>query len=77
WYQAIADAWKKVKAMFASGFKYILSLFGVNEKDADRYIDRLSNIYSKVWALLTWPFTAAFEYIKGLYSVFTDDSTTW
>ncbi|MBE7828189.1 hypothetical protein, partial [Yersinia pestis] len=63
WYQAIADAWKKVKAMFASGFKYILSLFGVNEKDADRYIDRLSNIYSKVWALLTWPFTAAFEYI--------------
>lgn len=77
WYQAIADTWKKVKAMFASGFKYILSLFGVNEKDADRYIDRLSNIYSKVWALLTWPFTAAFEYIKGLYSVFTDDSTTW
>lgn len=77
WYQAIADTWKKVKAMFASGFRYILSLFGVNEKNADRYVERLSNIFVKVWALLTWPFTAAFNFIKGAYNAFTDDSTTW
>lgn len=77
WYQAIADTWKKVKALFVSGFKHIVRQFGGSEKDADRYVERLSLIFDKLFAFITWPFTAAVEFIKGIYTVFTDDSTSW
>lgn len=77
WYQWVADAIKGVKAWFNDLFKNIFRWFGASEKDAQRYTDRLGNIFSKVVDLLLWPFTAGFEFIKGLYAVFTDDSTTW
>lgn len=77
WYQWVADTIKGVKAWFNDLFKNIFRWFGASEKDAQLYTDRLGNIFSKVVDLLLWPFTAAFNFIKGAYKTFTDDSTTW
>lgn len=77
WYQWVANTIKGVKAWFNDLFKSIFRWFGASEADAQSYTDTLGNIFSKLINLLLWPFTAAFEFINGLYAVFTDDSTTW
>lgn len=76
-WQMIADTWNKIKRIFRDGFKDILKQFGMSERDADRFIDKLGDIFSFVWDLLTYPFRAALKLVKGLYNIFSDDSTTW
>ncbi|MBD2785377.1 hypothetical protein ID858_07755 [Xenorhabdus sp. DI] len=76
WKMAV-KAWTEIKRIFREGFKYILKQFGMSERDADRFVDRLGNIFSGIWNWLTYPFREAFKLIKGLYDIFTDDSTTW
>ncbi|WP_086956365.1 hypothetical protein, partial [Xenorhabdus innexi] len=76
-WKAIARTWQEIKRLFRDGFRYILRQFGVSERDADRFVDNLSNIFSAIWNWLTYPFRAAFKLAKGLYDIFTDDSTTW
>lgn len=77
WYQAIADTIGKVKAWFNDLFNSIFRWFGASEKDAQKYTDGLAGIFNAVMSFLIRPFTAALDYIKGLYAVFTDDTTSW
>ncbi|PHM54530.1 phage tail tape measure protein [Xenorhabdus sp. KK7.4] len=76
-WKAIAKTWQEIKRLFREGFRYILRQFGMSERDADRFVDTLSEIFSTIWNWLTYPFRAAFKLIKGLYDIFSDDSTTW
>ncbi|MEI8663621.1 hypothetical protein KKJ14_22310, partial [Xenorhabdus bovienii] len=76
-WKLVADTWKKIKQFFRDGFKYILKQFGMGEQDADRFVDKIGDIFSFIWGLLTYPFRAAFKLVTGLYSIFSDDSTTW
>ncbi|MDE9519733.1 hypothetical protein KKJ17_18950, partial [Xenorhabdus bovienii] len=76
-WKLVADTWKKIKQFFRDGFKYILKQFGMGEQDADRFVDKIGDIFSFIWGLLTYPFRAAFKLVTGLYDIFSDDSTTW
>ncbi|MDE9590130.1 hypothetical protein KKJ23_21405, partial [Xenorhabdus bovienii] len=76
-WKLVAKAWQEIKRIFRDGFKYILKQFGMSEQDADRFVDKLGDIFSFIWYWLTYPFRAAFKLVKGLYDIFSDDSTTW
>ncbi|CDM88170.1 hypothetical protein [Xenorhabdus bovienii] len=76
-WKMIAKTWQEIKRIFRDGFKYILKQFGMNEQDANRFVDKLGEGFSFIWYWITYPFVAAFKFVKGLYSIFTDDSTTW
>ncbi|MDE9519682.1 hypothetical protein KKJ17_18660, partial [Xenorhabdus bovienii] len=76
-WKMVAKAWQEIKRIFRDGFKYILKQFGMSEQDADRFVDKLGDIFSFIWYWLTYPFRAAFKLVKGLYDIFSDDSTTW
>ncbi|KLU15089.1 hypothetical protein AFK69_16190 [Xenorhabdus sp. GDc328] len=76
-WRMVADIWKKIKTVFRDGFKYILKQFGMSEQDADRFVDKLGDIFSFIWYWITYPFRAGLKLAKGLYDIFSDDSTTW
>ncbi|MDC9606864.1 hypothetical protein [Xenorhabdus griffiniae] len=76
-WKTIAKTWQEIKRLFRDGFRYILRQFGMSERDANRFVDKLGEIFSAIWYWLTYPFRAAFKLVKGLYDIFSDDSTTW
>ncbi|AOM40588.1 hypothetical protein [Xenorhabdus hominickii] len=76
-WKLVAKTWQEIKRIFRDGFKYILKLFGMNEQDANRFVDKIGEGFSFIWYWITYPFVAAFKFVKGLYEIFSDDSTTW
>ncbi|MBD1228387.1 hypothetical protein IQ211_11400 [Xenorhabdus griffiniae] len=76
-WKTIAKTWQEIKRLFRDGFRYILRQFGMSERDANQFVDKLGEIFDTVWYWITYPFRAAFKLVKGLYDIFSDDSTTW
>ncbi|MEY0908193.1 hypothetical protein AB7180_15540 [Providencia rettgeri] len=76
-WQAVADTWEKIKSFFKDGVKSILMSLGLSEDGAEKVVTAIGEAFSAVFALITYPFTSAWEFIKGLFSIWGDDSTSF
>ncbi|MEX9875352.1 hypothetical protein AB7X03_18090 [Providencia rettgeri] len=76
-WQAIADTWEKIKSFFKDGVKSILMSLGLSEDGAEKVVNAIGEVFSAIFALITSPFTSAWDFIKGLFSVWGDDSSSF
>lgn len=76
-WKAVADTWEKIKSFFKDGVKSILMSLGLSEDGAEKAVTAIGEAFSAVFALITYPFTSAWEFIKGLFSIWGDDSTSF
>ena len=67
---------KGIKSLFANSIKSILKLFGMSEKDAQKTVKNVGKIFGYIFDFITWPFRAAWNFIKNLFSIWTDDTTS-
>ncbi|WP_272577829.1 hypothetical protein [Providencia sp. PROV268] len=76
-WKAVADTWEKIKSFFKDGVKSILMSLGLSEDGAEKAVTAIGEAFSAVFALIIYPFTSAWEFIKGLFSIWGDDSTSF
>ncbi|WP_445496683.1 phage tail protein [Photorhabdus sp. SF281] len=69
--------WGHITAPFKKAFKFVLGLFGVSEKDADKYIDNIGKAFDAVFGFITQPFKNAFKLVKSLIDIATNDNLTF
>ncbi len=71
-----SDFWNKVTNFFKNGIKDILMYFGMSEENAEKTVNAIGATFDAILDLITAPFKAAWELVKSLFTIWTDDSTS-
>ena len=76
-WQVIADTWKKIKSIFKEGVKNILMSLGMSEEGAQRVVNAIGDIFGVIFGFMTSPFSQAWDFIKGLFAVWGNDTLSF
>lgn len=70
------EAWDKIVSFASDAIKDVLMYFGMSEEGADQTIQAMKDTFKLMKDFILQPFKDAWELVKKLFNVWTDDSTS-